>query len=82
MTTNHHHSVELDPETFVLLTEVNQLTGGPLSLTIRMALDVLNGRHYAQLIKQELAELRGKPDAWSDYLAEAEAIEVFDGLER
>ena len=63
------------------MTDLNRVTGGPLRLTVRMAVDVLNGRHSAQLIRQELAELRGKPDSWSDYLEGAESTHVLDGLE-
>ena len=48
--------------------------------TVRAAAEALRRQRFARQVAAELIELRDNPEAWSTYMAEADATSVTDGL--
>lgn len=48
--------------------------------TVRSAADALWREQLAQKVQEEMSGLRGDPEAWRSYLADAEATAVSDGI--
>ncbi len=49
--------------------------------TVRDAAEALGRQRFAQKVSAELAALRKSPVAWADYLTEADATAVADGVD-
>jgi hypothetical protein len=60
---------------------LSQSTGHSLLATVREAADALQRQRFADQVSKELAVLRSDQRAWSEYLAEAEASQVNDGID-
>ena len=56
-------------------------TGDTLTETVRQAAEALRRLRFGLRVQEELAAMRGDPEAWSDYLAEAESSHVSDGID-
>lgn len=48
--------------------------------TVRDAVDALHREQFAHQVASELAALRNDTDAWTGYLADAETMNVADGI--
>lgn len=73
-------TIRVDIETRQALLELANETGDTLMGTVRVAAEVLRRQRTAHRVRNELDALRADPDAWADYLAEAEATTVRDGI--
>ena len=56
-------------------------TGDTLTDTVRQAAEALRRLRFGLRVQEEFASLRNDPDAWADYLAEAESSHVADGID-
>ncbi len=54
--------------------------GDSLTETVGQAAEALRRMRFNLRVQEEFTALRGDPDAWADYLAEAESSHVVDGL--
>ena len=73
-------TIRVDSETHARLVELSEAVGVTLLETVRQAAEALRRQRFAQTVAAEIAELRRDPDAWEDYLAEAETTSVTDGI--
>ena len=73
-------TIRVDSETHARLVELSEAVGVTLLETVRQAAEALRRQRFAQTVAAEIAELRRDPDAWEDYLAEAEITSVTDGI--
>jgi hypothetical protein len=73
-------TVRVDAATHAQLLEMSAATGATLIDTVRDAAAALHRERFARQVANELAELRQHPDSWADYLADAEATHVTDGV--
>lgn len=73
-------TIRVDTETHARLVELSESTGNSLISTVREATEALRRQRFAHQVAAELAELRDDPEAWSAYLAAADATSVADGL--
>ncbi|MBM3696727.1 MAG: hypothetical protein FJW79_12505 [Actinobacteria bacterium] len=73
-------TIRVDAETHARLQELSRESGTTLIETVREAAEALGRRRFAQQVAAELAGLRRDAAAWAEYLAEAEATSVPDGL--
>jgi hypothetical protein len=73
-------TIRVDLETRATLLELAAETGSTLMETTRAAADALRRQRFAQHVSAEIATLRADPAAWADYLADAEATSVRDGI--
>lgn len=73
-------TIRVDTATHAQLVELSQLTGSSLMATVRDAAEALRRQRFAHQVTGELSQLRDDPEAWSDYVAEADATTVADGL--
>jgi hypothetical protein len=73
-------TIRVDAETHAQLVSLSQSTGRSLLATVREAADALQRQRFANRVADELAVLRADPRAWSEYIAEAEATQVPDGV--
>jgi hypothetical protein len=55
-------------------------SGRSLIETVREATEALRRQRFASTVAAEIAQLRGDPEAWRAYLAEADATSVSDGV--
>ena len=70
----------MDAETHARLQELSRASGQTLIETVRDAAEALRRQRFAHQVAAELRELQGDPVAWAEYLAEADATAVLDGL--
>lgn len=75
-------TIRVDRETHRALLEMSARSGSTLVDTVRQAADALRRQQLARQIADEVEALRADPEAWAAYLAEAEATDVSDGLDR
>ena len=73
-------TIRVDLETRAALQELASATGSTLMETTRAAAEALRRERFAHRVTEELAALRSDPEAWADYLADAEATSVTDGV--
>ena len=73
-------TIRVDTDTHAQLVELSNLTGSSLMATVRDAAEALRRQRFAHQVADELSQLRDDPEAWSDYLSEADATTVADGL--
>lgn len=73
-------TIRVDLETRAILLELAAETGSTLMDTTRAAADALRRQRFAQHVSTEIDALRADPAAWADYLADAEATSVRDGI--
>lgn len=75
-------TIRVDTDTHTALLELSAASGSTLMDTVRQATDALRRQRFGEQVVRQLDELRADPAAWADYVAEAEATEVRDGLGR
>ena len=73
-------TIRVDTETHARLVALSESTGSSLMATVRAAAEALRRQRFARQVAAELIELRDNPEAWSTYMAEADATSVTDGL--
>ena len=73
-------TIRVDTETHAALLELAAETGASLMETTRAAAEALRRQRFAGHVIDELNALRSDPDAWGDYLAEADNTSVSDGI--
>jgi len=73
-------TIRVDRDTHAQLIELSRASGGSLIDTVREAAEALRRQRFADRAAADVAALRAKPDEWADYLAEAEATFVPDGI--
>jgi hypothetical protein len=73
-------TIRVDLETRQTLIDLAKETGDSLMDTARAAAEALRRQRFAQHVSEELNALRADPEAWADYLADAEATSVRDGV--
>lgn len=73
-------TIRVDTETHARLVEIAAAAGTPLIETVRDATEALRRQRFGSEVAAELAGLSQSPEAWDDYLAEAEASDVADGI--
>lgn len=73
-------TIRVDVQTHTALLELAAETGGTLMDTTRAAVEALRRQRFAQHVSEEITMLRADPAAWADYLADAEATSVGDGI--
>ena len=74
-------TIHVDSDTHARLVELSTASGASLIDTVRDAAEALRRLRFAQQVADELAALREDPEAWADYLAEADASAVTDGFD-
>lgn len=75
-------TVRVDVETHQLLADLSRASGATLQDTVRDAAEALRRQRFAHQVAEELAVLRRDEAAWADYLADADATAVADGVGR
>lgn len=75
-------TIRVDSETHARLLELSESSGDTLMATVREAAEALRRQRFGFKVAGELAKLRSDPQAWSDYLSDAEATHVTDGLDK
>jgi len=73
-------TIRVDTATHARLLELSAASGDSLIATVRDAAEALRRQRFARQVAAELEELRGDRPRWSDYLAEAAATSVRDGI--
>lgn len=73
-------TIRVDTATHAKLLELSEATNSSLMDTVRDAAAALRRQRFAQQVARELSALRDEPDAWADYLADAESTAVADGI--
>ncbi len=74
-------TIRVDTETHARLVELSEATGSSLIATVRAAAEALRRQRFARQVAAELEDMRHNPEAWSTYMAEADATSVTDGLD-
>ncbi|MCE2512087.1 MAG: hypothetical protein J4F50_05915 [Acidimicrobiia bacterium] len=74
-------TIRVDRDTHSRLLEMSSETGDSLTETVRQAAEALRRLRFGLRVQEEYAALRTDPEAWADYLAEAESSDVADGID-
>ena len=74
-------TIRVDTATHARLVELSSASGSSLIDTVRDAAEALRRQRFAGQVTAELERLRGDPVAWNDYLADADATSVADGVD-
>lgn len=74
-------TIRVDSETHARLVAMSSASGASLIDTVRDAAEALRRLRFAERVTAELATLQADPTAWAEYLAEAAATTVTDGLD-
>lgn len=74
-------TIRVDRDTHARLLDMSSESGDSLTETVRQAAEALRRMRFGLRVQEEYAALRSDPDAWSDYLAEAESSHVADGID-
>ena len=74
-------TIRVDAETHEILRELSREAGESLIETLRQAAKALWQRRFLKTVAAQMAALRADPVAWAEYLAEAEATHVTDGID-
>ncbi len=75
-------TIRVDSDTHDRLLALSRETGRTLIETVRDATEALRRQRFAHRVTTELAALHDDRRAWADYLAEADATSVGDGIGR
>ena len=73
-------TIRVDKATHARLSELSEASGATLIETIREAAEALRRQRFARQVAGEVAALALDPEAWEDYLGEAEQSSVTDGI--
>ena len=73
-------TIRVDLGTHARLVQLSQARHASLGETVRDAAEALHRQQFGRAVQAELAELRADPEAWNDYLADAAATSVTDGV--
>lgn len=73
-------TIRISTDTHARLVELSRAQGATLGETVEQAAEALRRQLFARAVTAELAELRRDREAWEDYLADAEATHVGDGI--
>ncbi|WP_419945419.1 hypothetical protein [Candidatus Poriferisodalis sp.] len=74
-------TIRVDRCTHAQLVEMSRANGDSLTETVRQAADALRRLRLGLRVQEQYAELRSDPQAWADYLAEAESTHVGNGID-
>ena len=74
-------TVRVDRDTHSRLLEMSRETGDTITETVRQAAEALRRLRFGLRVQEEYAALCSDPEAWADYLAEAESSHVTDGID-
>ena len=74
-------TIRVDRDTHSRLLEMSSETGDSLTETVRQAAEALRRLRFGLRVQEEYDALRTDPEAWADYLAEAESSYVADGID-
>ena len=74
-------TIRVDRDTHSRLLDMSKETGESLTETVRQAAEALKRLRFGLRVQEEYAALRADPEAWADYLAEAESTYVADGID-
>ena len=74
-------TIRVDRDTHSRLLDMSKETGESLIETVRQAAEALKRLRFGLRVQEEYAALRADPEAWADYLAEAESTYVADGID-
>ena len=74
-------TIRVDRDTHARLLNMSSESGDSLTETVRQAAEALRRLRFGLRVQEEYAALRSDPDAWADYLAEAESSHVADGVD-
>ena len=80
-TTTAAATIRVDRDTHSRLLELSSDNGDSLMETVRQAAEALRRLRFGQRVQEEYDALRADPEAWADYLAEAESTYVADGID-
>lgn len=72
-------TIRVDTATHKQLLAMSQAAGTSLVETVRAATEALRRQSFGAVVQAELHELRGDPEAWAAYIADADSA-VADGL--
>ena len=73
-------TIRVDRDTHARLLDMSSESGDSLTETVRQAAEALRRMRFGSRVQEEYAALRNDPDAWADYVAEAESSHVADGI--
>ena len=73
-------TIRVDTDTHAALLELASESGASLMETTRAAAEALRRQRFAQHVADEMNALRRDPEAWAEYLGEAEQTHVTDGV--
>lgn len=73
-------TIRVDIDTHAKLVDLSAASGVSLMETVREAAEALHRQRFAHQVAGEMAALRRDEAGWADYLAEAEATSVRDGI--
>lgn len=73
-------TIRVDTSTHARLLELSRDADTSLVATVRDAAEALWRQRFAREVMRQLNELRQDPEAWQEYLAEAEDTYVADGI--
>ncbi len=74
-------TIRVDRRTHEQLLELSRASGRSLVETLREAAEALRRQRFAHQVAAELDDLRADEGAWADYVADAEATSVPDGID-
>ena len=74
-------TIRVDRDTHSRLLEMSRETGDTVTETVRQAAEALRRLRFGLRVQEEYTALRSDPEAWADYLAEAESSHVADGID-
>lgn len=74
-------TIRVDRDTHSRLLDISKETGESLTETVRQAAEALRRLRFGLRVQEEYDALRADPEAWADYLAEAESTYVTDGID-
>jgi predicted transcriptional regulator len=75
-------TIRVDSETHAQLVRLGEASGTSLMDTVRDATEALRRQRFAHQVVEQLTDLRRDGAAWADYLTDADATEVADGIGR
>ncbi len=73
-------TIRVDTDTHSRLVEMSRDNGASLIDTVRDAAEALRRQRFAHQVAAEISQLRSDPQAWEEYLAEADSTSVGDGI--
>ena len=73
-------TIRVDADTHARLLELSRAADRSLIDTVRDAAEALRRERFAHRVEAEIESLRRSPDAWREYLGDAERTSVDDGI--